>query len=1065
MAEYIGASWLEQRMKEGCPYPDLEVLLFACRDGHRIIRPSLKPFAAWLALGTESWNLRLRKQILDTAPDLFLTLGDAESLPVEYREALLQNLITRFRGRERIYVDTEDEALSRMADQKMAPQLSTMLRERTNPLEIRIMLIQMIRHGKLLDCLDVVLDIVDSPDEPGTLKSYAVAAIRDIGDQNAREKLAEIANKYNTFETHLCSLICETIYPYVLDPKGLSTLLCKAERVASRFVDLPWYLKKHLQDHLPIKQASEMLQVLIDLAQKTPHLQHANKETPISEQFYWLGEVIPAVLISLLNWQQLDDHDVGIAARALWLLGIFQKCGNLDRDLSGNFNTLLDKHPTVRRAYVWECINQMHHTKPADELSPSLVLYHFDMVQLREADIEWLIKDIQEGSSQEIKNIALEIAVYLWLQSGRKRSVRKSFKSAIKCDHELVRLFKKESTIKISNKIRFFFYRHKIYSMEQIVRNSKNMIRQCYSKLRDKMWLYWNLQNLRNGTAIFALYRLAIEATENMNQFGADSAHILIRKRGGLIARAAITGWKVVWHQWKPPLPHEKANTNRTDYRVIIGLSGIKSSLADGSLDFSIITPTEADLACRYALNELNGFSDWLLELAKYHPDIVRAVLNECICGEWLIPADHEHFNQVLSSLKYDTGGVGSLVAVDILKNLQINDPPHYDVLETAIFILLRLSDPPRLPLSTLASQRIANYQINDPRFVLWMIVWIQLDSVSAITTLKNILTQIQEPSNLIIEICNGLSTHSKLSYPLIENPDYLKTEFLQEFIPMVFHYIRFEDDLDRTNGGVYTLTSRDHAQDFRNSLIERFSRLSDPEVDNVLRSFLGDPIFSIYRDYIFHLIEKRIELSSELIPWQPKDIQDFMHEHEVSPQSDYELFKIACKRFFSIKDEVERGDISSRYDIHIDDEESVLRSWLARQLRNKSRGRYTVTQEEEIDLEQQPDLRIEAPGMGPVSIEIKWAENWSLDQLNKGLIDQLLGKYLRAPNSNFGVYVLGYIGKGNKQHWVDDKSNMRFSYDELVHHFEKIADAEVKHQNYNKDLRVFGINFQKPPV
>jgi hypothetical protein len=1063
IAEYLGTSWLEQRMKEGCPYPDLEDLLFASHDGHRIIRPSLKPFVAWLALGTESWNLRLRKQIIETAPDLFLTHGDAESLPVEYKYALLQSLIARYRGRERIYVDTEDEALSRMADKNMAPQISTLLRERTNPLDIRIMLLRMIQHGKLLDCLDVVLDIVDSPDESDTLKSYAVASIRDIADQNARKKLAEITYKYNTIKTRLCALICEAIYPHILNPKGLATLLSKAERVARRSVDLPWHLKKHLQDNLPIEQASEMLQVLIDLAQKTPHLHHNNKETPISERFYWLGEVIPVALISLLNWQQLDDNDVEIAARALWLLGFFQKCGKLDRDLPGNLNSLLDKHPAVRRAYVWECINEMLRTKPAEELSPFLVFYHFDIVTQREADIEWLIKDIQEASSQEIKNIALKIAVHLWLQSGRKRSVRKLFKSAIKGNHELVRLFKKESTIKISNKIRSFLYRHRIYSMEQTVRNSKNMIRQCYSKLRDKMWLYWNLQSLRNGTAIYALYRLVIEITENTNQWGADSGHLLRRKRGGLIARAAIAGWKFVWHQWRPPLPHEKPKSNATDYRVIIGLSGLNTSLADGSLDFSMITPLEANLACRYALNELNGFAVWLPELAKCHPDIVRAVLIECICGEWQIPADREHVNHVLSSIRYDKGGMGFLVADDILKKLQDNDPPHYDVLETAIFILMRLSDPPRLALSALASQRTSDYQIDDPRFILWMIVWIQLDSVSAIKTLKDKLDQMQEPTSLIIEICNGLSSHSHLGYPLIEKPDYLRTEFLLEFIPMVFHYIRVEDDIDRTNEGVYSPTSRDHAQDFRNSLIERFSRLSDPEVNNVLRKFLEDPIFIIYRDYILHLIEKRSELSSELIPWRPKDIHDFMYEHETSPHSDYELFKIACKRFSSIKDEVERGEISSRYDLHPDDKEPQLRSWLARQLRNKSRERYTVPQEEVIDLEQKPDLRIEASGIGPVSIEIKWVDNWSLNELKEGLEDQLIGKYLRAPDSNYGIYVLGY--KGEKSYWVDDESNQRLLFDELVRHFEELAEAEVKHRNYVIGLRVFGINFQKPPA
>lgn len=1063
IAEYLAASWLEQRMKEGCPYPDLEDMLFARRDDHRVIRFSLRPVVAWLAVGNEAWNRRIRGQVLACAPDLFLTHGDPESLPIEYKLSLLESLIARSSGHRRVYVDADAETLSRMADPKLAPQIATMLEERTTPLEIRILLLRMIRHGKLSNCIDVALDIVESPHESDELKPYAVAAIRDVGDKNARCRLAEIVQSFENIETRFCGLICEAIYPQATGPQGLAGLLSKTQRVERYSVGLPWYLKEHLKDNLPGDQAAPMLQELIRLAQEMPRISHNGKDTPISAQFYWLGEVISVVLVHLLNQPRLENHDVELAARALWLLKHFGRYGKTDRDLPGELNPLLDRYPAIRRAYVWICIEEIRNKKP--EIEPSLfsVFDSFDIVKQREADIDWLIQDIREGTSQEVRATALKLAVHLWWYLlGRKRSVRGRIKRSTKGNRELVCLFKKESAYSLRSRVRGFLYRHGFHDWQHTAWRPRQWISGLYSNLREKIWLWRNLKKLRDGTAIRALYELAFEAFEENYHRGARSWEPLKSKRGTLVARAAADGWKAVWRQFEPPLPHEKQDPKQIDERIIIGLSGINIAIDDGDLNPAAMTSGDARRASRYAVNELNGFPGWLPEVAKYHADSVRAVLAECVLGEWRVPADCEHVYEVLSSLGYGAKGMGSLAADDILKELQSHDPLHYDVLKSALVILLNLSDPPRMALANLSSQRTAAYAIDDPRFILWMAVWIQLDSASSIRKLKDELNQAQDPTGLMVKICAGLSTRSHRGYPMIENPDYLSAEFLREFIPLVFHYINVEKDIDRTRGGSYTPTARDHAQDFRNSLIERLSYLTDPQADDVLHDFSENPIFIRYRDYILHLIGQRVELSSEAIPWQPEYIQEFMKEHETSPHSTYELFKIACKRFSSIKDNVESGDISSRYDLHYDDKEARLRSWLARQLRSLPRERYTVSQEEEIDLEQRPDLRIEAPDMGPVSIEVKWADNLPLSKLREGLIDQLIGKYLRAPDSNYGIYVLGY--KGNKRKYWQYKRGRRVYFNELAQHLQDIAEAEVKHHNYNIGLKVFSINFQRPP-
>ena len=1061
IAEYLAASWLAQRMKEGCPYPVLEDLLFCHHESRMIIRPSLKPVAAWLAVGNESWNRRIRDQILTYAPDLFFTLGDPQSLPTEYKKSIIQNLIARYKDRQRIFLDADAGAMSRMADPALSPLIIALLEETTTPIDIKLLLLQMIRHGRLQGCLDVALKIIESQNEPGVVRSYAVAAIRDIGDKRTRHRLSEISQRFDRIENHLCALILEAIYPEAIGAQGLATLLEKTEKVDRYSVDLPWYLKKHLEENLPTEQAADLLQELVRLAQEPPHLRHNGEDTPISDRFCWLGEVIPVVLMHLMKRLELQNHEIEIAARALWILRNYRRYDEMNRDLPAEFNSLLDRCSPIRRAYFWICIEEIRRKKPDKKPSRILVYDYYDVVRPREADIDWLIRDIRESPSQQIRSAALIFAIDLWNSSKRKRSIKKLIKQSIKDNRELLRLSKREFTISISEKFRHFLYRRGIYSWDQIYWKLKNKIGNRYSSFRDKIWLYRNLKNLRNGKAIYALSGLASEASEGHGHWGVDSWLPLKAKRGTLIASATAAGWKVSWRRWTSPLPHEKLEPNKTDRRVIIGLSGINISLADGELDYAKTPPDEARLACRYAVNEMNGFPRWFSALADYHPHTVRDVLSECIRGEWKIPGDREHVHEVISSIRYHGKDICSLVADDILEQLKASDPLHYDVLEAALSILLSIPNPPRLALATLATKRLANYETHDPRFILWMVVLFQLDSDVELKKLKDILPQTSDPTGLMVGICAGLSTRSHREYPLIENPDYLSAKVMSEFIPLVFRYVNVEEDIDRTHGGAYTPTARDHAQEFRSGLIERFSRVPGREVDDVLRSLSGDPMFMRYRDYILHLVEKRAEQLSESPPWNPQDIRDFMQEHETSPHSAYELFKIACKRFTSIKDEVEKGEISSRYDLHPDDEEDRLRSWLARQLRSRSKGRYNVPQEEEIDLEQRPDLRLEAPGIAPVSIEVKWADNWSLNELIEGLADQLVGKYLRAPDSNYGIYVLGY--KGEKNHWLKGESGQKLAFNELV------QDLQHKARELEKDykdaicLKVFGIDFQKP--
>ena len=226
------------------------------------------------------------------------------------------------------------------------------------------------------------------------------------------------------------------------------------------------------------------------------------------------------------------------------------------------------------------------------------------------------------------------------------------------------------------------------------------------------------------------------------------------------------------------------------------------------------------------------------------------------------------------------------------------------------------------------------------------------------------------------------------------------------------------------------------------------------------LRRLSALPELASSRDWILHLIDERTVSEADHRAWVPADIRVFAQDYETDPHTDAELYRIICNRLTGIKDDVERSDNSLREEVLRGADEYVLRRWLARKLKERTNKRYTIPQEEEIDQEHRPDLRAENPHTDPVAIELKWADNWALPVLLERLENQLIGQYLRAHNSRYGIYVLGTDGR--KGHW-EDPNGRHIRFEEvmqiIVHRARELADTRCDVAG----LCVVGIDFRVP--
>jgi hypothetical protein len=514
------------------------------------------------------------------------------------------------------------------------------------------------------------------------------------------------------------------------------------------------------------------------------------------------------------------------------------------------------------------------------------------------------------------------------------------------------------------------------------------------------------------------------------------------------------------WRAFKPQLPHEKPKRNETSIGVAVGLTGLQVEFDEDPAAISGLSGEEAKLAARYAVEELNGFPAWFERLATLHPEPATDVLCECLDAEWRFPAEDKETYEVLAKLAWHGEGLIHLVQEKLLSLLSAGDPPNRAILGFAISVLMRQANPPLSRLAQFADGRIVAGSDPGP-MPLWMAVWMHIDGEAAVKRLARILENARNPDDIIVRLCSILSSKESERGPFSKNPSYLRPVCLRRFIPLVFRHVRFSDDLDRT-GGAYTPTARDHAQEFRGVLLNRLESEEDSSATDVLRELADDPAMSQVRDWILNLIDKRLAGGADSVPWTPADIREFAEHYEVDPKNDRELFAIVLNRLQVLKWDVEQSDNSPRDDLRKGDHEILLRRWLQRWLVERSRQRYVVPQEEEIDRQERPDLRLENPRFpGPVSIEIKWADNWSLRDLLDALETQLVGQYLRAHNSRYGIYLLGCNGK--RRDWEAPTTGKRLSFEEVVDLIKQHAISLMRIEPKVAGLEVVSLDFRQP--
>lgn len=1060
--EFLTAEWLEAMLVDEGSRAKIENLCFRRQYGIEVVVPTMRPVLPWLALRDQ----RILERITRLAPEVLFEGGDPAQLPVDTRAQILretcEQLAQPAHGRSALDIS----AVQRFANPDLAEVIRELLNKHGDHEDIVWFLLRMVQQGGIGALADAAKHFA--------LTSRAeyprLAAIRAVFEVGTPQDATELRRAFIAEDPPLRrSWLGELVHGLGHTQDQVLWLVEALERAApkERFKADP--LSDSLASHVavvPPALLSSLLDGIGELLSRRPVVDQRHCE--ISERYSWLGQTAGQVLMRMVR-----HRDPATLSKVT--LSILRKLPTVEdygravfEEVRNELPQFVHEWPELNRALFWHCVAEKRARRKREngdrlvDYRPVAIVasyWYFDG-----SDFDYFREQVAERPLLDDKLVALTLAFELYRQNGRPRRCREALKKAASVDPdaeaELKNMLNPPKGANASFKRKEAAWKR---------RSKRKAAKQAAAKEEAKRVLAGRVATIRDfgkpgkvSTDQYYLYEQMRSSESQRNRWTEGNWELLIETFGEDVARAFRDGAVGYWRQSTPLLRSEGAVANTTPVSTIFGLTGLAIEARETADWPSALTPAEAEVATRYAIQELNGFPVWLPQLWKAFPSRVLDVLLKEIKYELITETMESDSDYVLYDVSWYGEWIWDQIAPALLPQLRAKR-----VNTRKLGYLLAIINRSSVDDKTIAAivSRRANATHNLTFSPIWFAAWVGVDPATAIPVLAARFAGMSNPDEqtklaiaFIVALVGGRSQQGRA------RQGFRTVEHVKSLYLLMARYIRHEEDIDRAGQGVYSPGLRDDAQDARNALIAFIRETPGKEAFVALLDMGRAHPDEGSRPWMRYHAKAKATADADVDAWKPSQVQEFGKSLVTTPANHRELWYHAVDKLEALKYDLENGDSSIATILAAVDQETEFRKFIGGWCRDRAAGRYVIPQEEELADAKRPDLRFFGVGFdAPVPAELKVADKSSGHRLCERLENQLCGDYLRDVRSSRGIFVLVYLG---------DKHCWHLPHGRRANTFEKLLDELRRHwaltsNDYPgvEDIRVIGIDLQRRDI
>lgn len=1066
VVEFLAAKRLEALLARGDSIKAIKRLLFTeTAQGTQTVRPSMRPVAAWLSLSRET----IFDDIVDVEPSVVLDYGDPQSLRPAQRIKALESYVARYGAGGWRGLSTPSIQVHRFASPELSDAVTRLWRAGIENPEVRGLLLQMIGAGKIDGCANIAHEVVTDSAQTFRERMLALSSLLQLNDP----RLQAIATSLETDAVRWpnavarCALL--DLFPKHMPIPRLFNILRRVKENTRTVGDLNFSFPREIEAaDLSPEYLDQLRQGLTDLVVDNATWEHDKFPNLRTKR----PDLMSALTAACYRQSVQGTRSEPWVTSSLLAIRLSGDTHDRKEAVAELRRALADLPADLREAAFWKEDAFLARLQPAKNAWNRVYdLVHRGGIQLSdEKDAGWVrrrLSDTKEPVEHREVMLWAEMVVLNRATTDHRELLENHLKPLVSDAPNLVSIIdnrlkpqsgaaelrrmeaKHEKHVKQAEKSAAEAHGSWVKFWREIVQDPGNVF--TPGRAQNTAWNLWQaMERSGHQSRASGWNRRFIE-----DQFGKEVAD---RLRETMMA---------AWRKDRPTLRSERPKDKRDSFLVRwqFGLAAVAAE-AEVPNWAKRLTEQEAELACRYAPLELNGFPSWLESVAIEQPAAVDRVLGEELTLSLRETVAANVYSMFLQNVSHSSAIVAALFVprirtwlTEIAKpDSRPNNPQFEQNLRQAVDILVKRGNEDDLRfIESTAKQRLAD-GVAVPFADVWLPALLHLNPVAGVEALErglksSVISAAGAGAQLIARLFNH--DHSGLGLDLTE-PRFTPRLLLQ-LLRLAYQHIRTEDDAQHEEGH-YTPDTRDNAERARNAILNALLATAGPEGWAVKLEMADDPLFAYFKDRAIALAREKSAEEADIAALTEAEFCVLDKRGEAPPATNEAMFALLRDRLDDI-DDLLLQDVSPREAWANIADERVMRREIARELRNAANQNYTVDQESVTADEKETDIRLRSTGSKQqATIELKLGDDRSATDLFKTIKDQLLTKYMAADECHAGCLL---VTIAIDREWQHPKNGRKINFEALIALLREEADRLSKELGGAAKLMAKGLNLR----